>query len=122
MDFWPFPFTNTMVKGIYKFWKVQGLIDRFNESLRKIVYGVIKNSNESMSDMQFITMPKGDLPHYYKNFRNPEPFGAEIKNVTFSRLGTMLHLYTKKVKEGMKTSKYQKEILGPVFHEETKYG
>ena len=56
--------------------------------------------------------PEVDLPHYSNIFRKPEPLGIEMKNVSCSRLGTMLHLDIQKGKEDMKTSIFQKYIGG----------
>ena len=65
-----------------------------------------------MSAIQFHTSPKGDLTHCSYIFRNPEPLGKEMNNMTRSRLGTMLHLYIQKGKEAMKASKFQKYLGG----------
>ena len=46
---WPFPFTYLPVKGIYTFWKVQGIIGGFDESFRQIASGAKKRADESMS-------------------------------------------------------------------------
>ena len=81
-----------MVKDIYNFWKVRGLIVRFNKSRSHIASGVVKTVDESMSVIRFRTTPKGDLPHYSYIFRKTEPLCIEIKNVACSRLGNMLHL------------------------------
>ena len=45
-------------------------------------------------------------------FRKPEPFGTEMKNVTCSRLGAMLHLEIQKGKEAMKKLTFQSELGG----------
>ena len=87
------------------------MIDRFNESRRQISSGIGKTVDESMSAIQFRTTTKGYLPHYSYIFRNPEPFGTDMKNVACSRLGKMLHLDTQKGKEATKTSKF-KIVLG----------
>ena len=67
-------------------------------------------ADQSMSVIQFVTTPKGDLPHYSYIFSKPEPLGKEMKNVAFSRLGTMLNLDIQKGEEAMKTSKPQKYL------------
>ena len=105
--FWPFSFTYPSVKGIDNFWKVRVIIGRFNESCRQIA-SEEKMADESMSAILFFTTPKLYLPHYSYIFRNPETLWTEMKNVDFSRLGTMLHLDTQKEKEAMKTSSFQK--------------
>ena len=61
--FWPCSFVDPLVKVTDKFWKIRGLIDGFNESLRQIASGVEKTADDSMSTIQVHTNPKGDLPH-----------------------------------------------------------
>ena len=93
------------VKVTDKFWKIRGIIVGFNKSRRRIASGVEKKVDESMSAIRFFTTPKVDLPSYI--FMNPESLVTEMKNVTCSRLGTMLHLDIQKRKEAMKTSEFQ---------------
>ena len=87
-----------MVKGTNNFWKIRGLIDGFNDSLRQIDSGVEKTADESMSAIKIPTTPKGDLPHYYYIFRKPESLETEMKNVASSRFGKTLHLEIQKGK------------------------
>ena len=105
--FWPCSFVYLLVKGIDNFWKIHGLIDRFNESRRQIASGIEKMADKSMSAIQFRTTPKGDLPHYSYIFRKPETLGKETNNLECSSLGTMLHLDIQKGEEAMKTSNFQ---------------
>ena len=65
-----------------------------------------------MIAIRFHTTPKVDLPHYYYIFRNPDPVGIDMKNVAFSRLGTMLHIEIQKGKEAMKISEFQNFLGG----------
>ena len=65
-----------------------------------------------MSDIQFFTTSKGDLPHYSYIFRKPDPLGTEMKNVACSMLGTMLHLDIQRSKEAIKTSTFQHFLIG----------
>ena len=65
-----------------------------------------------MSAICFRTTPDGYLTNYSFIFRNPELSGTEIKNIIFSRLGTMLYLEIQKGKEDMKTEKFQHQIGG----------
>ena len=60
-----------------------------------------------MSAIQFGTNRKRDLRHYSYIFRTPDPLGTEMKNVVYSRLGTMFRLEIQKGKEAMKTSKFK---------------
>ena len=84
------------VKGTDNFWKIRGLIDRFNDSRSQIDSGVEKTADESMSAIRFRITPKGELPHYSYIFRKPEPLEKEMKNVVCSSSGTMLHLEIQK--------------------------
>ena len=61
--FWPCSFVDPSVKGTHNFWKVRGIIERFDESRSRIYYGVEATSDESMSDIRFCTTSKGYLPH-----------------------------------------------------------
>ena len=63
-----------------------------------------KTEDESISDIQFCTTPKGDLLNYSYIFMNPEPLRTERNNVDCSRLWTMLHPDIQKGKEDTKTS------------------
>ena len=47
--FWDFSFVYPLVKGADNFWKVRGVIDRFNESRRQIASGVGKTADELIS-------------------------------------------------------------------------
>ena len=79
-------------------------------------------AEESMSDIQIRTTPKGYLPHDYYIFRKTEPLGTEMKNVACLSLGTMLHLDIQERKEAIKTSKFKIWIWGYYcMHEETSY-
>ena len=71
----------SVIKGTNNFYKVRGLIDRFNELRRQIASGVGKMADESMSAIRFRITPKVDLPQYSYIFRNPETLGTEMKNV-----------------------------------------
>ena len=64
-----------------------------------------------MSAIRFRTTPKGGLPHYSFIFMKTEKLGTDVKNVAWSRLGTMLHLEIQKEKEAMKKSTFQ-NVLG----------
>ena len=101
-----------MLKVINNFWKFQGLIDGFNEPHRQISSGMVKTTNDSISDMRFLTIPKGDLPHYSYIFMNKETLGMDINNVACSRLGIMLHPGIQKWKEATKAYKFNRILEG----------
>ena len=61
--FLPCSFTTSTVKGVDKFCKVLGIIDRFKEPCRQIVSGVVNPADESMNSIRFHTIPKVCLPH-----------------------------------------------------------
>ena len=69
-------------------------------------------ADELMSAIPFFTTPKGDLPHYSYIFRNLNSLGTEMKNVAYSRLGTMLHLYIQKGEEATETPNFRKYLRG----------
>ena len=55
--FWPCFFATLTVKVINNFWKVQGIIDRFNKSRRHIASVIVKTAYESMSAIHFCITP-----------------------------------------------------------------
>ena len=110
--FWPCSFVDPSEKVTDSFWKVRGLIDRFNKLRRQTDSGVKKTADESMNPIQFCITPNEYLPHYSYIFRKTKPLGKDMKNVAGSSLGKMLHLDNQKGKEAMKTSKFQKYTVG----------
>ena len=90
---WSCYFYSPSVRGADTFWRVRGIIGRFNRSRRNISSGVEKTADESISYIKFWTTSKGNLTNYYFLFRKPESFGTELKNVVCYRLGTMLYLW-----------------------------
>ena len=111
-EFWPSLFTSQSVKCVYNFWKLRGIIDGFNGSLRYISSWVKKTADESICDIHFHDPPTGDLPHYSYIFRKPYPLGAHMKNVDCYSLGTMLHLDIQKGEGDINTSNFEKYIGG----------
>ena len=71
--FWECFFTALVLKGIYNFWKVRGVIYGFNNSRSHISSGVVKTFDDSMSVIRFRNTPKDDLPRYSYILRNPYP-------------------------------------------------
>ena len=65
-----------------------------------------------MSAILFPITPKVYVPLQSYNFSNPEPLGADMKNLACSRLVTMLYLEIQKGGESMKTSTFKKDIGG----------
>ena len=63
-----------------------------------------------MSAIRFQTTAKGDLPHLSYIFRKPEPLGTEFKTVACSVTGALIFIEVQREKEGMKNSRYQKEL------------
>ena len=118
----PILFTSLSVKVVDNFWKVRGVIDRFNESRRHIASGVDKTAYESMSAIQFCTAPKINLSRYSYIFSNTEPLGKEMNNVACSRLGNMFHLAIQKGKEAIKKSIFKKWQSDCSLNEETNSG
>ena len=71
-------------KEEYDWWRERLLIDGFNEACSNIAASYLKVGDESMSAIQFLTKPKGNLPHFSYIFRNPEPLGTDSNIVAFS--------------------------------------
>ena len=76
----------------------------------RILPPVFEVGDESMSAIWFRTTAKGYLPHLSYIFRNLEPLGTEFKTVACSVTGDLLFIEVQRGKEGMKDSRYQKEI------------
>ena len=57
-----------------------------------------------MREISFRATPKGDIPHYWFIFRNPDSLRTELKNDSCSRSEIMLYLEIQKGMEGMKAS------------------
>ena len=63
-----------------------------------------------MSAIRFQTTAKGNLPHLPYIFRKPETLGTEFTRVSFYVTGVLLFIEVQIGKEGMKHSRYQKEL------------
>ena len=55
-------------------------------------------------------MAKGNLLHLSYIFRKPDPLGTEFKTVACSVTGALLFIKLQRGKEGMKNTRYQKEL------------
>ena len=109
---WPCYFSSPSPKFPDTFWRVWGVIDGFNQFLRKIYFGVENTLDQSMSYIRFWANPKGDIPHYSHIFKNPDPLGVDLNNAVCYRLGTVLYLDIHKVRQSIKIQKFQQEIGG----------
>ena len=69
----PCSFTSTPVKGADNFWIVQGIIGGFGKLFMKTSLGVENTADESMSTVQFHTINKDYLPHYFFILRKTYP-------------------------------------------------
>ena len=94
----------------YEWWRAKHLFDGFNTACKNIAASFLKVGDESMSATWFRTMAKGNLPHLSYIFRKPEPLGTEFKTVACSLTGALLFIEVQRGKEGMKDSRYQKEL------------
>ena len=63
-----------------------------------------------MSAILFRTTEKGNLPHLSYIFRKPELLGTKFKTVACYVTGALLFIEVQREKEGMKYSRYQKEL------------
>ena len=86
------------------------LINGFNTSCNNIAASYLKVGDESTSVIRFRTTAKGNLPHLSNFSRKPEPLGTEFKTVVCSVKRDFLFIEDQRRKEGMKHSKYQKEL------------
>ena len=93
-----------------EWWRAKKLFDGFNTACKNIAASFLKVGDESMSAIRFRTTTKGNLPHLSYIFRKPEPLGTEFKTVVCSVTGALLFIEVQRVKEGMKDSRYQKEL------------
>ena len=75
---------------------MQGIIDGFNKSRRKIASEVENIVDKFTIYILFHTTPKSDMTHYSFIFMNMYPFGKELNITACYRLGTILYLYIKK--------------------------
>ena len=93
-----------------EWWKAKHLFDGFNTACKNIAASFLKVGDESMSAIRFRTTTKGNLPHLSYIFRKPEPLGTEFKTVACSVAGALLLIKVQRGKEGMKDSRYQKDL------------
>ena len=89
-------FTSSSEKWTVTFWRLQGVINGINKSLRNIASGVENKADELMISIYVFTTPKVYLPHYFFIFLKQDPFGEELNNFICSRLGTLLYIEIQK--------------------------
>ena len=94
----------------YEWWRGKLLIYGFNVARKNIAASSLKVGDESMSAISFQTTAEGNLPHMSYIFRKPEPLGTEFKTVYCYVTGDLLFIEAQRGKEGMKHSKYQKDL------------
>ena len=63
-----------------------------------------------MSAWRFRKTKTGGLPNLTSLPRKPEPLGTEFKCVTCSRSNVMLNLEIQRGKEGMKETRYHRDL------------
>ena len=93
-----------------EWWRAKHLFVGFNTACKNIAASFLKVGDESMSEIRFRTTEKGNLPHLSYIFRKPEPLGTKFKTVVCSVTGALLFIEVQRGKEGMKDSRYQKEL------------
>ena len=94
----------------YEWWRAKNLFDGFNTACKNIAASFLKVGDESMSAIRLRTTAKGNLPHLSYIFRKPEPLSTEFETVACSATGALLFIKVQRGKEGMKSSRYQKEL------------
>ena len=70
--------------AIYEWLGGNLLTHGFYEACNNTASSYLKVGDESMSAIFFQKIAKGNLPHLYYIFHNPEPLGKEFKTVTYS--------------------------------------
>ena len=93
-----------------EWWRAKHVFNGFNTACKNIAASCLKVGDESMSAIRFRTTAKGNLPHLSYIFRNPEPLSTKFKTVAYSVTGALLFIEVQGGKEGMKDSRYQKEL------------
>ena len=93
-----------------EWWREKHIFDGFNTACKNIAASFLKLGDESMSAIRFWTTVKGNLPHLSYMFRKLEPLGTELKTVVCSVTGALIFTEVQRGKEGMKNSRYQKEL------------
>ena len=93
-----------------EWWRAKHLFDGFNTACKNIAASFLKVGDESMSAICFRKTAKGNLPHLSYIFRKLEPLGTNFKTVACSVTGALLFIEVQRGKEGMKDSRYQKEL------------
>ena len=93
-----------------EWWRAKHLFDGFNTPCKNIAASFLKVGGESMSAIRFRTTAKCNLPHLLYIFRKPEPLITEFKTIAFYVTGALLFIEVQRGKEGMKNSRYQKEL------------
>ena len=93
-----------------EWWRAKHLFDGFNTACKNIAASFLKVGDESMSAIRFWTTAKGNLPHLSYIFWKPEPLGTDFKTVACSVTGALLFIEVQRRKEGMKDSRYQKDL------------
>ena len=86
------------------------LFDSFNKACKNIAASFLKVGDESKSAIIFWTTAKWGLPHLSYNFRKPEPLGTEFNKVACSVTGALILIEVQRGKEGVKHSKYHKDL------------
>ena len=108
--YWPQGFGLEEEKSTYEWWREKLSIYGFNMTCKNISASSLKVGDKSMSAIRFRTTAKGNLPHLSYIFRKPYPLGKEFKTVACYVTGDLLCIEVQRGREGMKDSKYQKDL------------
>ena len=93
-----------------EWWRAKHLLYGFNNACKNIAASFLKVGDESMSAIRFWTTAKGNLTHLSYIFRKPDSLGTKFKTVACSVTGDLLFIEVQRGKEGMKDSRYQKDL------------
>ena len=81
-----------------------------NKTCKKVSASFVNISDESINDIFHWNTVKGGLPHWFFIFFQTEPLGTQFKTMEFYFTGLLLFLEIRRLKEGMKSTKYHRYI------------
>ena len=92
-------------------WPIQYHVDEFNKNrVENVAASIYKTDDEAMSSFRPQKEKTGKIPHLSHIARKPKPIGTEFKATACAKSKIMLHIEIQRGKEGMKNTKYHKEL------------
>ena len=110
-QFLPSIFKDVSKKDQDPWWKFSSAVKLFNDLRASYV---MPSNNLCMDELMCAFRPRktktGGLPNITNIPRKPEPLGTEFKCMTCTATNVMLHLEVQRGKDGMKESRYHREL------------